>query len=71
MQILIEVMAAIVVWAAALAFSSFGIEVDLVRPPASEESRTIERTPRAEIQPPTRAADKDCPEAQTAAIHRI
>ncbi len=71
MQILIEVMAAIVVWAAALAFSPFGIDVDFARPPAGEESRTIERSPRAESQPPTKAAEEGCPDAKAATIHRI
>ena len=71
MQILIEVMAAIVVWAAALAFSQFGIEVDLARPSAGQERPIIERSPRAEVQPSTEASDEDCPQAKAAAIHRI
>lgn len=71
MQILIEVMAAIVVWAAALAFSQFGIEVDLPRPAPSPENRTIERSPRPQSQPSAKVVEEDCPEAKGAAIHRI
>ena len=71
MQILIEVMAAIVVWAAAFAFSQFGIEVDFPRPPAGQEGRTVERSPPVQPQPAAKAVKEDCPEAKAATIHRI
>lgn len=71
MQVLIEVMAAIVVWAATLVFSQFGIDIDLARPAPSQESRTIERSPKTQPRPSGKAAEDDCPETKAAAIHRI
>jgi len=50
MQFIVEVLAAIVVWAAGLAFSQFGIELDLARPAATAE-RVVHRTPPPQVQP--------------------
>lgn len=70
MQFLIEVMAAIVVWAAALAFNQFGVEVDLTRP-AAQERPTVQRTPKTAAAPAKETANEDCPDAKKAEIHRI
>lgn len=71
MQFLIEVMAAIVVWAAALAFNQFGVEVDLVRPPAAEDQPTVQRSPQAAAAPAGEAVTDECPDAKKARVHRI
>lgn len=71
MQFLIEVMAAIVVWAAALAFNQFGVEVDLTRPPAAEDRPTVQRSPQAAAAPAAGVAADDCPDAKKATVHRI
>lgn len=71
MQFLIEVMAAIVVWAAALAFNQFGIEVDLTRPPAARETPTVQRSPQAAATPSKETAAEDCPDGKKASVQRI
>lgn len=71
MQFLIEVMAAILVWAAAVAFNQFGVEVDLTRPPAAEDQPTVQRSPQAAAAPASEAARDDCPDAKKAKVHRI
>lgn len=71
MQFLIEVMAAIVVWAAALAFNQFGVEVDLARPPAAKDQPTVQRSPQAAAAPAGEPATDDCPDAKKAQVHRI
>lgn len=71
MQVLIEIMAAIVVWAAAFAFNQFGVEVDLTRPPAAEDQPTVHRSPQAAADPAGEPARDDCPDAKKAAVHRI
>ena len=68
---MIEIMATIVVWAAALIFNPFGIAIDLSRPAAGPESRTIERSPQARPAPSAKAAGDDCNEPKAVAIHRI
>ena len=70
-QFLIEVMAAVVVWAAAFAFNQFGVEVDLARPPAAEDRPTVQRSPQAAAAPASEAASDDCPDSKKAAVHRI
>jgi hypothetical protein len=50
MQFIVETLAALVVWAAGLAFAQFGIEVDLTRATATEQ-RVVERTSIAQVQP--------------------
>ncbi|MDP1736407.1 MAG: hypothetical protein Q8L23_03095 [Caulobacter sp.] len=70
-QVLIEVMAIVVVWAATLVFTQFGIEIDLTRPSAAREDRTVERTASPVAQPPAKAAREECPDAEKARVHRI
>lgn len=71
MQVLIEIMAIMVVWAAALVFTQFGIEIDLSRPSAGREERTVERTAGPVAQPSAKAAGEECPDAEKARVHRI
>lgn len=65
MQFIVEVLAAIVVWAAGLAFSQFGIELDLARPAATPE-RVIQRTPPPEAE----SAVAQCPD-QKPTLRRV
>ena len=67
MQSLIDVTATIVVWTATVTFSQFGIEVDFPKAQATHESRTIQRTPRAEEHP----VFDDCPDARKARVRAI
>jgi len=69
MQFILDVMAAVVIWLAAVAFGHFGIKVDLPdrHPPKAE--RTIERTQapvRQEIK-----ADPNCPKVKPAVLKRV
>lgn len=58
-----EIVAAIVLWTATLAFAQFGIDVNLTRSDASRTERTVERT--------APAATGDCPDATSAWIRPI
>ncbi len=58
MQFVVEFLAALVVWAAGVAFAQFGVEVDMTRPAATEQ-RVVERTEIAQAQP----AAGECPDA--------
>lgn len=71
MQFLIEVMAAIVVWAAALAFNQFGVKVDLAPPPAAHDRPTVQRSPQAAAAAARDGSSDDCPDAKKAGVHRI
>lgn len=69
MQFILDVIAAAVIWLAAVAFGHFGIKVDLPdrHPPKSE--RTIERS-----QAPARQdikADPDCPQLKPAVSKHV
>lgn len=69
MQALLEIVAAIVIWAASLASSQLGIEVDLSRPPARE-------VPAAPPAPPPEAAAGSpaagpCPDAEKSGVRRV
>lgn len=69
MQFILDVIAAVVIWLAAVAFSHFGVKVDLPRHDPPKAERTIERT-RA----PARAgrqdidADPNCPQVKPAVM---
>ncbi len=57
MQVVFELLTALVVWAASVAFAHLGIEVDLKRPEPARE-RVVERTRPDAAQPPTKMADE-------------
>lgn len=58
MQFILDVIAAVVIWLAAVAFGHFGIKVDLPDRAPPKVERTIQRTSdRPCVQP-----DPDCPE---------
>jgi hypothetical protein len=78
MQFILDLIAAAVIWLAAVAFGHFGIKVELPdrHPPKAE--RTIERTPATPGtsigRRSTREAVKtspDCPELQSASVKRV
>lgn len=66
MQTIVEFLAILVVWAAGAAFAQFGVEVDLSRPPATQE-RVVERTAIAEARP----AAGECPDAAKARLQPV
>jgi len=70
-QVLIEIVAAAVVWAATLVFTQFGVEIDLSRPPAGHPERTVERTSDPSPQPRAEATREECPDAKEARVQRI
>lgn len=63
MQVVVELLTAMVVWAASFAMAQLGIEVDLKRPEPQRE-RVIERT-RPDM--PTKIAS-ECPDAKPAIL---
>lgn len=67
MQALLEIVAAIVIWAASLAVSQLGIEVDLSRPP-QRETPVARRPPEAAAETP---AASPRPDAERARIRRV
>lgn len=72
MQFILDVIAAAIIWLAAVAFGHFGIKVDLPdrHPPKAE--RTIRRTPapaRVQIRPVL--ADPDCPKLKPATSKHV
>jgi len=66
MQFIFELLAALVVWAASIAFAQLGIDVDLSRPAASQE-RVIERTAPARIEQTVEI----CPDEANAKLRRV
>lgn len=60
MQFIVEFLTAAVVWAATLAFSQLGIDVDLRRQDESRAERTVQRTQMAAPLPIAR----ECPETR-------
>jgi hypothetical protein len=66
-QVLIELMAAFVVWAAATVFAPFGIDVDLARPPQPQAHKVVERSAAPAPEP----AEEDCPEQKAARLRRV
>jgi len=62
-QAVIEIVAAMVVWAASVAFAHFGIEIDTTPPPAREEA-LARRTPATPAHDP-------CPDAEKGRIRRV
>lgn len=70
MQALLEIVAAIVIWAASLVVSQLGIEVDLSGPPAREApaARVAPAGPEAAAETP---AENPCPDAAKARIRRV
>lgn len=71
MQVLIEMMAAFVVWAAATVFAPFGIDVDLTRAPQPQAHKVVERSAAPAVEPAARPAEEDCPEAKAARLRRV
>lgn len=66
MQFILDVIAAAVIWLAAVAFSHFGIKVELPHRDPPKAERTIERTqapPRQDID-----ADPNCPKVKPAVM---
>jgi len=68
-QALIEIVAAMVVWAASVAFAHFGIEFDNPPPPVREDA-LARRTPGPPATAATPAFDP-CPDAEKARIRRV
>ena len=69
MQFILDVIAAAVIWLAAVAFSHFGIKVELPDRHSPKAERTIERT-----QAPARQeidADPNCPKVKPAVLKRV
>lgn len=61
MQALLEITAAVVLWAATLAFARFGIELDLPRPPASPPAVTRRAPPPETVKKtPAHFSQPDC-----------
>lgn len=69
MQALLEITAAVVLWAATLAFSRFGIELDLPQPPASA-SVAARRAPLPDASKKT-PMYFPCPDANTVEIRPV
>jgi len=69
MQVLVEILAVVVVWAAALLLSPFGVDVGFARPAEASRERTVERTPPPEPVRPT--ASDDCPEGSKARLQPV
>ncbi|MDQ0462327.1 hypothetical protein QO010_000075 [Caulobacter ginsengisoli] len=69
MQFILDIIAAALVWLAAVAFGHFGIKVDLPdrHPPKAE--RIIERTPAPARQ--SARTNPDCPELKPAALKTV
>jgi hypothetical protein len=70
MQMLLEIIATIVVWAASLVFSHLGIEVDLTRP-AQADRPPVERVAPEPAETAAAPVDEDCPDAKRARIRRV
>ncbi|MFA7262120.1 MAG: hypothetical protein WC068_03775 [Caulobacter sp.] len=70
MQALLEIVAVIVIWAASLAVSQLGIEVDLSRPPGREAPAARRPSPRPEAAAET-PATSPCLDAEKARIRRV
>ncbi len=70
MLALLEITAAILLWAATLAFAQLGIEVDLPRPPtiASPAADRPAPSPEPDRKTPAKVA---CPDAKTVAIRAV
>jgi hypothetical protein len=74
MQFILDVIAAAIIWLAAVAFSHFGIKVELPDRDPPKAERTIERT-----QAPARDgvgrqdidADPNCPKVKPAVLKRV
>lgn len=66
MQFIFELLAALVVWAASIAFAQFGIEVDMSRTTAGE-LRVIERTVPVRAEQSVNA----CPDEAKAKLRRV
>lgn len=69
MQALIEIVAAVVVWSASVAFAHFGIRIETPPPPAREDA-LARRTPGPPATAATPAFDP-CPDAEKARIRRV
>ena len=74
MQFILDVIAAALIWLAAVAFSHFGIKVDLPdrHPPKAE--RIIERTPapaRPSVEAQSAKTNPDCPELKPATLKTV
>lgn len=67
MQVLIEILAALFIWAAAVLLSPFGVEVATARPHGDSAPRTIERT--APAAPAAAPVSGDCPQASQDRLH--
>lgn len=70
MQFILDVIAAVIIWLAAMAFGHFGIKVDLPDRSPHKVERTIERTPAEARARPVRA-DPDCPQLKPATSKHV
>lgn len=71
MQALIEIVAAVVVWSASVAFAHFGIEIETPPPPPPARQDALARRT---LGPPATAATSafdPCPDAEKARIRRV
>lgn len=69
MQFILDVIAAAVIWLAAVAFGHFGIKVELPDRDPPKAERTIQRT-REPVRRPVKA-DPDCPQLKPAASKQV
>ncbi len=70
MQALLDIMAAIVVWAASLALSQLGIDADFLRPGAHQPP-AAHASPQTVGEPRETPASEPCPDAEKARIHGV
>ncbi|MFZ5670193.1 MAG: hypothetical protein ACOY4K_11915 [Pseudomonadota bacterium] len=66
MQVLVEILASLVVWAATFALAQFGIEVDFVRDVPPRAERSVERS----APPPAAPARQACPDKPRALLRK-
>lgn len=67
MQVLIDILAALFIWAAAVLLSPFGVEVATARPHGDSAPHAVERTRPAA--PASAPASGDCPQASDDRLH--
>ena len=72
MQFILDIIAAVIIWLAAVAFGHFGIKVDLPGRDPPKAERTIERTQAPiDVQRRPVRADPDCPKMEPAAVKHV